>query len=309
MKKIAVVLIVAAISLQVHAQGTAMDFIRADRNPVTLGLAGSGYASLSTGTAFSAFANPAAVPLSGRTLNAAGTFGLMPSGDGKGLMYGAGASLRLGGFGVSAAFSSGNYPKVPLASDGGGASGQASPRDMIAGLGLSFSIGEHLSFGALARYASNTLDAKTTLRSFSADVLAMYRLNGFSVCAGVVALGPKVNSVSNRSYSLPASAKLAAAYKLGLGDFGVDFMADGDYYFNGNISAAAGVQGSFKDMVFLRTGYRYSGAKSNFTVAPVPSFFSVGAGVKFFGASLDAAYVLASGPSSGTLMLALGYAF
>ena len=309
MKKILAILIVASVSVTAFAQGTAMDFIRSDRNPVTLGTAGAGYASLSVGTAFSAFANPSLVPLSERTLDGAAAFGLVPSGDGKGLLYGAGASVRLGAFGICAAFSSGNYPEVPLYSEGGGAAGRFAPKDMMAGLGLSFSIGENLAFGALARYATNPLDAKNTLKSFSADIMATYRLNALGICAGVAGLGPKVASVSNRSYNLPASAKLAAAYKLGLGDFAVDLMADGDYYFSGNVSAAAGVQASFKDMAFLRTGYRFSSAKDSFVTAPVPSFFSLGAGVKLFGVSLDAAYVLSSSAASGSFMLSAGYAF
>jgi len=308
MKRILAILIVAAVPFPALAQGTAMDFIRADRNPATLAAAGAGYASLSSGTAFSAFGNPALVALSEGTLDAAGVFGLAPSGDGHSTFYGGGASVRLGGFGISAGYLGGGYPEIPLSSEGGGASGKFAPRDMQAGLGLSFAIGDFLSMGALARYVTSALDSKTTLKSFSADVSALFRKDALSVSAGVIGLGPKVASVGNRSYSLPASAKLAAAYGLGFGDFSVDLMADADYYFSGNFSAAAGVQGSFKDMVFVRTGYRYAGAKGNFSAAPVPSFFSAGAGLKLYGVKLDLAAVFGSAVGS-TLALSLGYAF
>ena len=308
MKRIATILIVAAVSLPALAQGTAMDFIRADRNPVTAGLAGAGYASTAVGTAFSALANPAAVPFSGKTLDAAGSFISSPSGDSRAIYYGAGASVRLGRVGISAAYTGSSYPQVPLYSDGGGAAGTFKPVDMTAALGLSVGAGEYFSMGLVARYASASIAPKSTLTSFSADAMAMFRKDALSVCAGVVGLGPKVKSLGNKTYSLPASVKLAAAYGLGFGDFGIDLMADGDYYFSGNLSVAAGVQGNWKETAFLRAGYRYSGVKADFSAAPVPSGFSAGAGVKLFGVSLDVAYTLA-GSLGGSLALGLGYSF
>lgn len=285
-----------------------MDFIRADRNPASLGVAGAGYASFSSGTAFSAFANPALVPLSTQKLHAAGVFGLLPSGDSNGMAYGGGAAMKFGKFGLSAGFIGSSYPTVPLSSEGGGASGSFTPNDMQAALGLSFGIGENLAIGAVARYANQALDNKTSLNGFCADIMAVYRLDALNLSAGVVGLGPKVKSVSNRSYPLPASAKIAAAYTLGFGDFSAEVAADADYYFSGNFSAAAGAQVGFRDMVFLRTGYRYSGAKADFTVAPVPSFFSLGLGAKLYGVNIDAAFLMGSG-ATGTLALSLGYSF
>lgn len=304
MKRIAAIIVFAAVCLSASAQGTALDFIRADRNPATLGLAGAGYASLSSGTAFSAFGNPALVPLSEHSYDVAGAFGLAPSGESNATVYGGGASARFGSFGVSAAYLGSKYPDIALSSEGGGASGHFTPKDMMISLGLSFAIGDNLSFGAVGRYATQALDAKTTLSSISADILALYRLDALSVTAGVVAIGPKVASVSNRSYPLPTSAKLAAAYKLEFGDFGADVMADADYYFSGNLGLAAGVQANYKNMAFLRTGYRYSGFKEDFVAAPVPSMFTVGAGAKLYGVTLDVAYVV-----GGPLMAGLGYRF
>ena len=301
-------MIVASVSFMAYAQGTAMDFIRSDRNPATAGTAGAGYASLSAGTAFSAFGNPALVPLAESALEAAGVFGLSPSGNGKAASYGGSAAVKLGSFGISAAYSGGNYPEIALSSEGGGASGHFSPKDMMLGLGLSYAIGDFLSLGAAGRYATLSLDNKTTLSSFSADVSAIYRKEALSVSAGVIALGPKVASIGNKSYSLPTSARLAAAYRLGLGDFSLDFLADADYYFSANVSAAAGIQAAYKDIAFLRTGYRYSSVKADFSAAPVPSCYAAGAGVKFFGVKLDFAATF-SGALGSALMMSLGYSF
>lgn len=304
MKRIAATVFFAVITLSAFAQGTAMDFIRADRNPATLGLAGAGYASFSGGTALSAFGNPALIPLASHKYSVGGAFGMAPSGDSRSMVYTGGASARLGGIGVSAAYLGGSYPQIPLYSEGGGASGSFTPRDMMIGLGLSFAIGDNISFGAVGRYATSALDGKTTLSSISTDIMAVYRRDALSVSAGVLGLGPKVESVSNRSYPLPSSARIAAAYNLSLGDFSTEFMADADYFFSGNAAVAAGVQGGYKDMAFVRAGYRYASSKGEFSAAPVPSMFTVGAGVKVLGITFDAAYVV-----GGAVMAGLGYRF
>lgn len=273
-----------------------------------MGTAGAGYASLSSGTAFAAFGNPAQVPLAKATLDAAGAFGLLPGGDSGSTVYGGGASVKLGSFGISAAYLGGKYPEISLSSEGGGASGRFAPSDMMAGLGLSFAIGDFLSFGVSGRYASSALDSKTTLTSLSADLAALFRKDDLSVSAGVIALGPKVASIGNKTYSLPSSARLALAYKLGFGDFSLDLLADADYYFNGNVSAAAGVQAGFKEIAFLRAGFRYSSVKADFTAAPVQTGFSAGAGVHLFGVRLDFAASFEA-PLGTALMLSLGYSF
>lgn len=308
MKRYIAILFAAFVCLQAYAQGTAMDFIRADRSPLTMGTAGAGYASLSSGTAFAAFGNPALVPLAEATLDAAGAFGMLPGGDSRTTVYGGGVSVKFGSFGVSAAYLGGSYPEIAFSSEGGGASGHFKPADMMAGVGLSFAVGDFLSFGVLGRYASSALDSKTSLTSFSGDVSAVFRKDDLSVSAAVIALGPKVTSIGNKAYSLPSSARLAAAYKFGFGDFSLDLLADADYYFSANVSAAAGVQAAFKEMAFLRAGYRFSSVKADFAAAPVQSGFSAGAGVHLFGVRLDFAASFEA-PLGTALMLSLGYSF
>ena len=295
-------------SFQALAQGTAMDFIRANWGPVTFGTAGADYASFSSGTAFSAVCNPAKIPLSAQKLDAAGTFGLIPSGESRSMVYGGGASVKLGRIGISAAYLDISHPEIQLSSAGGGASGRFAPNDMMVGLGLSVGIGDYLSLGAVGRYAGSALDARTKLSSLSADVVAMFRKDALSISAGVAALGPKVESVSNRSYPLPSSARLGAAYVLGFGDFALDIMADADYYFSGNMCIASGIQAAYKDMVFLRTGLNVTTVNDEFIATPVPSVFAVGAGVKLFGVKLDFAATFNAAAGSA-LMASLGYAF
>ena len=80
-------------------------------------------------------------------------------------------------------------------------------------------------------------------------------------------------------------------------------MVDADYFFKGGLAASFGATYAFDDMVFVRAGYRYGGQ----TV--VPSFASIGAGVKFIGIKLDLAYLIASEALGNTLALSLGHTF
>lgn len=70
------------------------------------------------------------------------------------------------------------------------------------------------------------------------------------------------------------------------------------------MAAAAGARYAFRDMVSVRTGYHFGTDKS-----PLPSYLSVGLGVKFFGVHLDFAYHLANELLGGSFKIGLGYSF
>ena len=78
---------------------------------------------------------------------------------------------------------------------------------------------------------------------------------------------------------------------------------DAGYYFTGGFAAAVGASYAFDDMVFVRAGYRYGGK------SVIPSYASVGAGVRFAGVKVDLAYVVSSSPMANTLGVSLGYSF
>jgi hypothetical protein len=55
------------------------------------------------------------------------------------------------------------------------------------------------------------------------------------------------------------------------------------------------------DFVFVRGGYRYGGN------SPIPSFASIGAGVKFMGCKVNFAYILGSETMANTMSFGIGY--
>lgn len=67
---------------------------------------------------------------------------------------------------------------------------------------------------------------------------------------------------------------------------------------------SAGAQYSFKNMLFARAGYHF-GTKE----AVLPSFATVGLGVRFFGVSLDFAYLTGNDVIGNSMTFGLGYRF
>ena len=83
----------------------------------------------------------------------------------------------------------------------------------------------------------------------------------------------------------------------------VDAQVDIDYYFDGALATALGAGYTFNDMVSLKAGYRAGGD------SVLPSFASVGAGVKFMGLKLDVAYLIGTENMNNTLAIGLGFSF
>ena len=144
-----------------------------------------------------------------------------------------------------------------------------------------------------------------TLSGAMADVTAAYHKGSLTAIAGVCSIGTSVKDGSGVSFSSPASAKAAAWYDLKAAEkHVVGIGAGADVYFNGGISAAAGLQYCFNDMLFVRAGAHY-GTDS----APLPTYVGLGLGVKLFGVRLDVSYLTASQTVGGSLCAALGYSF
>lgn len=305
MRKILTLLSVLAMTaLSARAQG-ALSFLQTDFNPASAGVAGAGAASTSLGTAYSVFGNPAAIPLASQKLDVAASYRMAsPLGN-----VTAGAAFKAGKLGVAAGFLYGMYPSMAGASEGGSAMTAFTPSDMLFGLGLSLGIGEHLGVGANVRYGIQKLDNTTSLQALNFDVMALFKTGNLGVTAGVVALGPKVKSVGNATYALPASARVAADYVLPLDKLSVEALASFDYYLSGNVGAGVGVQAGYNDLVFLRAGFRYGSRKEDFNVAPVPTHLSLGVGGKFAGIRVDVAYQLLLAGQGGALTAGLAYAF
>lgn len=305
-KTITNILGAAMLLIPTFAGAQALPFVAADMNAAALGKAGANAVETSS-IAYSAFSNAAAIPFADAKADlAAGYTMWQPSAVGTNAISLAGAYNINGKFGVAAAFQYGMNPAYDIADAGGTLKGTYSPKDMQVNAAFAYRFLPFLSVGVNAGYASSSLAEGSSYGTFVADAYLMGCFSDFKVALGVANLGGGVTSAGGAKFSLPSSVNLGAGYgKVFAEKHGIDVQLDADYYFEGGVSAAVGAGYTFNDLVSVRAGYRYGGE------SPVPSFASVGLGVKFIGIRLDAAYLVASGnsPMKNTLAVGLGYSF
>ena len=292
-------------SLASGQDGTALPFVRIVRDPVSAGMGFAGTAS-GTETAYSSFRNSSVIPFSVERMSA-GVSGQMWEPDGvKSTNLGFGAALKAGerlGFSIGGAYQMGE--KYSLTDETGNTTGTFKPNEMILNGGVGVRIIDNLAAGVNVRYASQKLSDDNSYSAVAADIFLTYKLSDLNVTAGVSSLGSSVKSESGDSFSLPTSATVGAGWSKAFTEsHGVRVAADVDYFFSGNVTAAAGAEYSFKNMLFARAGYHF-GSKD----AVLPSFATVGLGIRFFGVSLDIAYLTANDILGNTLTFGLGYRF
>ena len=184
--------------------------------------------------------------------------------------------------------------------------GSYTPNDMQINLGASSLITKELSFGINLRYAKQSLSHdNASYETVATDMFLAYRLNEFNFTAGLSSLGSSVKSASDEDFTIPTSATLGAEWHRTLTkEHGIKAVADFDYFFSDNVTAGLGAQYSWKDMIFIRTGYHFGSNK-----AVLPSFLTLGGGIKLKRIRLDAAWLTGNDAIKNSLSLGLGIMF
>lgn len=306
MKKIFVMLIsVLAVSAG-HAQNTAFDFAAFDFDAGSAAMAGAGK-SLPSDIARTALYNPSVTVFSGQTVGARATYGRwMPDGASSSRAS-ASAAYNSGRFGIGVAYSGIFHSPYEVIDDHGGLEGTFAPSDMKLSLGAGFRLPGDFSIGAVLEYLESSLTSEQNYNGFAASLYAAYSRGPLSLSLGVEDLGPSVKGISGTKYALPSSALLSGAYEFGFSEnHSLSAALDCNAYFTGAFSAALGAEYSFRDLAFLRAGYRYATR-----TAPIPAFASCGAGLRLWGVGIEAAYIIpaADTPIGNSLVFSLNYAF
>lgn len=284
------------------AQAQSLPFVAAETDAASLGTAGANL--VQTGSVANAsFSNAAAIPFSEQTMDVSAGYTMWQPVSSNILNVGAAFNLKKK-FGVAVGFQYGMNPAYDVTNSSGAVTGQFSPSDMHVNVGLAWRFLPFLSLGANVGYATSSLAEGHSYGALAADVFAMAKFGGLKVTAGVANVGTTVKDAAGNEFCIPGSIAVGAGYSKVFGEKnGVDVLVDADYYFSGWMAVAAGAAYTYDDLVSVRVGYRYGGE------SPVPSYASVGAGVKFLGIKLDAAYLISSSPIGNTLAVSLGYTF
>ena len=292
------------VSLKAGAQ--VLPSLHMNQDAASMGMGSAGVASKAG--AFVIENNIAAIPFAEQKMAVQAGFGIwQPS-------YANNKTIGLGGmYKVS--------PKIGLALDfkylmlpsysgvtGNGADirdSEFSPSEMNLAAGVSYKIIDCLSAGLTLRYAGSTLAPEASANVFAVDFGVFFQKNSVSAGLSLNNLGTDVK-YSETAYPQPMHMKAGAGYDLEMGTSRIFFTAQADFLFAGGFAAGAGCEYSFKNIVFARAGYHYGDA-----VNVVPSYASFGLGLKFFGVTLDAAYLVAdsTSPMRNTLRFGIGYRF
>ncbi len=303
MKKIHTYMVAAVLLLLPAVAGAqALPFIAAEFDASSLGKAGADL--VETGSVSNAaFSNAAAIPFSETDLDIAAGYTMWGPTSGN-VITASGAYNMKGRLGIAAGFSYGINPSYDIIGANGAPSGSFSPTDMQIGAGVAYRFLDFLSVGANVGYATSALAEGHAYGAVAADVFVMGSFSGLKVALGAANIGTAVTSYNGAKFSLPSSVSIGAGYGRKFAEkHAVDVLLDADYFLEGSIAAALGAEYTFNDLVSMRAGYRYGGE------SPVPSFATVGLGVKWYGIKLNMAYIIGSETMGNTFAIGLGYCF
>ena len=296
MKRLLTIIAAVAASLSLQAQGVA--FLNINPDPATAALAGTGVAR--SADAYALENNVAAAALAGPRMDvAAGYSRWQPKAASINLLSAAGYFRVTDKLAIGLQFKDFAYPEYAIVSADGRKKGAFSPMEMAVGLGAAYQIAEGLSAGLSVRFVNSALaeDAKAT--AFGADLALKYEKDAFQAGLSVNNIGTPV-SYGGDKYGLPGIVRAGGAYSVA----GLTASAEVDYLFSGALMAGLGLEYGIADIVFLRGGFHYGDAAK-----AIPTYASLGLGLKYAGVHLDFAFLTASQTLGNSLMLSLGYAF
>ena len=296
MKRFSILLILAVCSLTAAAQNAPALLIGADPAVYATG----GTSLVQAADAFAADNNAAGMSLSAGTFDVAATYGMWAPKTVSNLLAGLGAYYKINDkFAIGLSGRMLRDKPYEAASVGGQTSGTFTPSDIVAGLGLSYAVMDGLSVGVSGHFLASAIASDMKGSAFAADVTAMYARDAFRAALGVSNLGTPL-SYGGQSYPLPMMARLGGAYSVA----GFTAGVEADYLFSGALMAGLGLEYCITGIVSLRGGFHYGDAAK-----AMPTYVSLGLGVKYAGFHLDAAFMTASRTLGNTLAVSMGYAF
>lgn len=294
-------------SAQTDGGEEALGFSRVTMNPKAAAMGFAGVAS-TTHPAWSSFSNAAVIPFCEQKFDFQGTYQgwATDNDDLKATRIAVGASYKLGKFAFTLAYAHRNDAnEYTIVDDSGNERGTFKPKGDQFNVGLAYGFSERFSVGANVKFLKQSLSDDDDYSSVATDIFLMGRFSDFTVALGASNIGGSVEDSQGESFKIPSSVTLGGNYSKKFAEqHGIEADLDLDYFFSGNFTAAFGAEYSFKDMVFARAGYHYGADK-----AVLPSFATLGLGLKLYGIRLDFAFLTANDDIGNGFTLGFGYQF
>ena len=267
-----------------------------------------GIATTSVGKVLGAYSlesNVASMSFGEDKFAAGASFGLWQPDYAKDKVISVGATYRLGErFAIGLQYKDFRQPSYDIVSESGSVKDSFTPSETIIAFGVAYSITNFISVGVTGRMVKSTLGEDAAASVLGADAALFFKKDALSAGLSVNNLGGKVN-YGGDDYDPPMLARLGAAYRIGNPNASaVTPSVEADVLFKGGFMAGVGVEYSYRSMLFARGGFHYGDKKK-----AVPTYASLGLGIRFLGVSLDVAYLTASDILGNSISFGLGYRF
>ena len=193
----------------------------------------------------------------------------------------------------------------------GAPGGSYTTNDLSVALGAAWCPVTGFALSATARFVNSRLYETIHGMAFCADLSMTYAIKGFQVGLSVNNLGSRLQYQNEASYASPSysSYALPALVRVGLSYSHPIFTltAEADYLFEGCFMACAGVEVRPVSVLSLRAGYHYGPDQG----IGIPSFGSCGIHLGFAGLGIDVSYWFGNENTSlrGTVCAGLSYSF
>lgn len=177
-----------------------------------------------------------------------------------------------------------------------------SPYDLSVALGAAWCPLTGFAISATARLVNSALAPDANGTSVCADLAMTYAVKGLQVGLSVNNLGSRIR-YGNAFYALPALVKAGLSYSHPI----FTLTAEADYLFEGCFMACAGVEVRPVSVLSLRAGYHYGPDRG----IGIPSFGSCGIHLGFAGLGIDVSYWFGGENTTlrGTVCAGLSYSF
>lgn len=303
MKKILSIVAILFAATQIYAQ--SVPFVNISANPYSNSMGGTTLVLESN--PFTVAENASAMTFSESKGSAGVSYNSWQPWMLKNNILGVSGYAKFGKFAVGISGKYNGYSAYDIVSDKGEVTGSFTPNEMSVEAAAGFRFAKNFSAGVNVRYISSKLSEESSGGAIAADVSATFMRKGLMVAVAATNLGTNMD-YGNNPFKLPAMVKVGAGYSFGFADIHkLNVNVEGDYLLTkSGIMAGAGLEYSIKDMAKIRAGYHYGGEEN------IPSYASVGIGVKIIGITLDAAYLFGGGVNAvlnGSFGVALGYSF
>lgn len=199
------------------------------------------------------------------------------------------------------------YQAYDIINSQGAPNGTFTPKEMAIEGAFAYRISDNFSAGVNIRSISSKLAKDASASSMGADVSVTYHNENLTLAAAITNLGGDIDYGSGTTYSLPSMAKAGAGYTFDMEKSQLKLNVEGDLLLDkSEIMAGLGAEYAYNQMFKVRAGYHMGSEEA------IPSYGSIGFGLKFNAVNLDAAYIFGGGENStlnGSFGLALGLRF